>query len=70
MKNIIEAPGLDFQPRLVESGNGWAVIYGCQTTEYNNFPDALVSFNGACIHAAKCTGIYDDGDYDLLEGDE
>lgn len=70
MKTIIEATGLDFNPKLVETDNGWAVIYGQQVCEFDNLPDAMQDFNSVCIHTAKCTGIYDDGDYDLMEEEE
>lgn len=70
MKTIIEAQGLDFNPKLVETGNAWATIYGQQVCEFDSFADALIDYNNVCIHAAKCTGIYDDGDYDLLEEEE
>jgi hypothetical protein len=69
MKTIIEASGLDYKPKLVETGNGWATVYGSQIREFDSFSDALDGFSSICDHAAKCSGIFDDEDYENLEVD-
>ena len=67
MKTIIEAAGLDFCPKLVETNNGWATIYGEEMKEFDSFYDALDEFNYCCEHAAKCSGIFDEDDFENLE---
>lgn len=69
MKTIIEAAGLEYSPKLIETGNGWATIYGQEVTEFDSFYDALDDFKNSCQHAAKCSGIFDDDDYENLEVD-
>lgn len=68
MKTIIEATGLDFSPKLVETDNGWATVYGQQVREFDNLPTAMQDFNSVCIHVAQWAGIYDDSD--LMEEGE
>lgn len=69
MKTIIEAVGLEYSPKLAETGKGWATIYGQEVKEFDSFYDALDEFNYCCQHAAKCSGIFDDDDYENLEVD-
>lgn len=60
MKVLISASGLDFEPKLVETGNGYATVYGSEVENFETFDDALRDFRQCCSHAASCMGLLDE----------
>jgi len=60
MKTIIEAPGLDYQPKLVETENGWATVYGHEVKEFKSFESALFEYKGILNHAASLSALLGD----------
>jgi hypothetical protein len=59
MKTLIEASGLEYQPKLAEHSNGYATVYGSEVKEFETFEQALFDFNKICFHAASLSGILD-----------